>query len=209
MRWRIAKAHACICSIGRDHGRPLAQAGTTWCERASRRGGLRRIVRLCLPRRPLAPWPRRAKACGMTNRTRQHLLGTWKLIAAVREEIPSGIKTEFLGSTPIGYINYGADGRMLVLTVASERRKPAGSKATSAEVEALFRSMTSYGGTYTIDGNEITHHVDVSWNESWTGTEQKRIARFNGNRVYLSTPPSLDPITGTTSVRTMTWEKLG
>jgi hypothetical protein len=50
--------------------------------------------------------------------------------------------------------------------------------------------------------------VDVSWNESWTGTEQKRIARFEDNRVYLSTPPSLDPITGTTSVRNMTWEKL-
>jgi hypothetical protein len=32
--------------------------------------------------------------------------------------------------------------------VASGRRKPAGPKATSAEVEALFRSMTSYGGTY-------------------------------------------------------------
>ena len=31
--------------------------------------------------------------------------GTWKLIAAVREEIPSGIKTEFLGSKPVGYIN--------------------------------------------------------------------------------------------------------
>jgi hypothetical protein len=69
--------------------------------------------------------------------------------------------------------------------------------------------MTSYGGTYTIDGDEITHHVDVSWNEVWTGTEQKRRARFEGNRVYLSTPPSLDLITGTTSVRTMTWEKLG
>ena len=125
----------------------------------------------------------------MTNdRTRRHLLGTWKLVAAVREEIPSGIKTEFLGSKPIGYINYGADGRMLVLTVGSGRRKPAGSNATSAEVEALFRSMTSYGGTYTIDGNEITHHVDVSWNESWTGTAQKRIARFEDNRVL-----SLDP----------------
>jgi hypothetical protein len=157
-----------------------------------------------------APAPQRAKASGMSDDdNRQHLLGTWKLIAAVREEIPSGIKTEFLGSKPIGYINCGADGRMLVLTVASGRRKPAGSKATSAEVEALFRSMTSYGGTYTIDGNEITHRVDVSWNESWTGTEQKRLARFEDNRVYLSTPPSLDPITGTTSVRTMTWEKLG
>jgi len=90
---------------------------------------------------------------------RQHLLGTWKLITAVREEISSGTKTEFLGPNPVGYINYGADGRMLVLTVASGRGKPAGPKATSVEVEALFRSMTSYGGTYTIDGNEITHHV--------------------------------------------------
>ena len=143
------------------------------------------------------------------DETRQYLLGTWKLVAAVREEVASGTKTEFLGSKPVGYINYGADGRMLVLTVASGRHKPVRSKATSAEVEALFRSMTSYGGTYSIDGNEITHHVDVSWNESWTGTEQKRIARFEGNRVYLSTPPSLDPITGTMTVRTMTWEKLG
>ena len=57
--------------------------------------------------------------------------------------------------------------------------------------------------------NLITHHVDVSWNQSWTGTDQKRVARFEGNRVYLSTPPSVDPITGTKSVRTMTWEKLG
>jgi hypothetical protein len=143
------------------------------------------------------------------DQIRQHLLGTWKLITAVREEIPSGIKTQFLGSNPIGYINYAPDGRMLVLTVGSERRKPAGTKATSAEVEALFRSMTSYGGTYTINGDEITHHVDVSWNESWTGTNQKRVARFEGNRVHLSTPPSLDPLTGTMSTRTMTWEKLG
>ena len=180
MRSRIAEAEACI----REAASPLA---TTH----------------------FAPSRRRVKACDMSNDpTRQHLLGTWKLIAAVREEISSGTKTEFLGPNPVGYINYGADGRVLVLTVASGRRKPAGPKATSAEVEALFRSMTSYGGTYSIDGNEITHHVDVSWNQSWTGTDQKRIARFEGNRVYLSTPPSLDPITGTMSVRTMTWEKL-
>jgi hypothetical protein len=35
---------------------------------------------------------------------------------------------------------------------------------------------------------------------------QKRIARFEGNRVYLSTTPSLDA--GTMSMRTMTWEKV-
>jgi hypothetical protein len=140
--------------------------------------------------------------------TRQRLLGTWKLVAAVREDLPSGTKTDFLGPSPIGYLNYAPDGRMLVLNGGRGRRKPAGASATPNEAEALFRSMTSYGGTYTIDGNEITHHVDISWNESWTGTEQKRIARFDGNRAYLSTAPSVDPITGTFSVRTMTWEKL-
>ena len=89
------------------------------------------------------------------DHTRQHLLGTWKLLSAVREEIPSGAKSDLMGATPIGYINYAPNGRMMVLNVGSERRKPAGASATSAEAEALFRSMTSYAGTYTIDGNEI------------------------------------------------------
>ncbi len=146
----------------------------------------------------------------MSNeQTRRHILGTWKLLAAVREDIPSGAKTDLLGANPTGYINYAPDGRMMVLNVGSDRPKPAGGNATSAEAEALFRSMTGYAGTYTVDGNEITHHVEVSWNESWSGTRQKRFARFEGNRIYLSTPPSPDPLTGRMSVRTMTWEKVG
>jgi hypothetical protein len=143
------------------------------------------------------------------DQTRHHLLGTWKLLAAVREDISSGAKTDFLGSNPIGYINYAPDGRMMVVNVGNGRPKPAGANATAAEAEALFRSMTSYAGTYTIDGNEITHHVEISWNESWSGTQQKRFARFEGNRVYLSTAPSPDPLTGRMTVRTMTWEKVG
>jgi len=144
------------------------------------------------------------------DHTRQRLLGTWKLISVVREDIPSGAKTDLLGAHPIGFINYAPDGRMMVINVGEGRRKPAGATATAQEAEALFRTMNSYAGTYTISGDEITHHVDISWNEAWTGTAQKRFARFEGsNRVYLSTPPSPDPLTGTMSVRTMTWEKLG
>jgi len=46
-----------------------------------------------------APSRRRVKACDMANdSTRQHLLGTWKLITAVREEISSGTKTSFWGT---------------------------------------------------------------------------------------------------------------
>ena len=91
-------------------------------------------------------------------------------MSAVREDVSSGAKTDLLGANPVGYINYAPDGRMMVINVGGERPKPAAASATSAEAAALFRSMTSYAGTYTIDGDEITHHVDVSWNEgipSW------------------------------------------
>src|SRR4051794_41977435 len=103
---------------------------------------------------------------------RQRLLGTWKLIAAVREEIPSGTKTDFLGSSPTGYINYAPDGRMMVLNVGNGRRKPSGANATPAEAEALFRSMTSYGGTYTIGGNGGKTQDNVSWNQNRTATNK-------------------------------------
>ena len=143
-----------------------------------------------------------------SDAVRQRLIGTWKLVSATREDVASGIKTEFLGAGVTGFINYSPDGRMIVLNVGGGRQKPAGMQATAAEAEALFRSMTSYAGSYTIDGNVLTHRVDASWNEAWTGTEQKRIARFEGNRAYLSTLPSVDPITGAMTVRTMEWEKV-
>ena len=72
----------------------------------------------------------------------------------------------------------------------------------------MFRSVLAYAGTYTIEGNKVTHHVDISWNEVWTGTHQTRIARFDGDRVHLSTKPTPDPVDGRLSVRTMTWEKM-
>ena len=139
---------------------------------------------------------------------RDRLIGTWKLLSAEREDVASGTKTDFLGAGAIGFINYSPDGRMIVLNVSGGRPKPHGAQPTAAEAEALFRSMTSYAGTYTIDGNVLTHHVEASWNETWTGTEQTRIARFDGDRAYLSTPPSIDPITGRMSIRTMTWQKV-
>ena len=42
----------------------------------------------------------------------------------------------------------------------------------------------------------------------WGGTAQKRHARFDGERVHLSTEPTPDPVSGKMSVRTMTWEKV-
>ena len=136
------------------------------------------------------------------------LFGTWKLVSVIREEVPSGATMDLMGPSPQGFITYSADGRMMVILVRSDRKKPAANTATATEAENLFRSVISYAGTYTISGNEVTHHVDVSWNESWTGTKQIRIFKFDGNKVSLSTPVSPDPLDGKMSVRSLIWEKV-
>jgi hypothetical protein len=73
------------------------------------------------------------------------------------------------------------------------------------------KTTVAYGGLFAaieLGANPNPPPVARLENETWTGTKQKRIARFEGNRVYLSTTPSVDPLTGTMSTRTMTWEKV-
>ena len=51
---------------------------------------------------------------------------------------------------------------------------------TDRERTELFDSLTAYSGTYSFDGKSITHHLDISWNEIWTGTDQMRDVKLDG-----------------------------
>jgi hypothetical protein len=140
----------------------------------------------------------------------QAILGTWKLVSYVREELPSGAKSDVMGSHPSGYINYGRDGRMIVIIVGSDRSKPVGAVATPEEAGALIKSMLAYAGTYTInsEAKTVTHHIDISWDQSRTGTDHVRSYELEGDRFTLTTDPSTDPATGKKTVRTLIWERL-
>ena len=69
---------------------------------------------------------------------------------------------------------------MAVLT--AEGRKPA---ETDEERAALLRTMFAYTGIYRLDGDKFVTKVDVSWNEAWTGTEQARFYKIEGNRLDI------------------------
>jgi len=144
------------------------------------------------------------------NSIQQAILGTWRLVSYVREELPSGAKSDVMGAHPSGYINYGRDGRMIVIIVGSDRKKPAGAVATPDEAEALIRSMLAYAGTYTIDSEAktVTHHIEISWDQSRTGTDHVRSYTLEGTHMTLTTEPSTDPATGKKTVRTLIWERL-
>lgn len=144
------------------------------------------------------------------NSIQQQILGTWKLLSYVREEIPSGARSDVMGAHPSGYINYGRDGRMIVIIVGSDRKKPAGPVATPEEAEALIRSMLAYAGTYTLDteAKTVTHHIDVSWDQSRTSESHVRTFKLEGDQLTLTTEPSRDPATGKKTVRTLIWERV-
>jgi hypothetical protein len=145
-----------------------------------------------------------------TNSVQQVILGTWKLVSYMREEVPSGAKSDVMGAHPSGYINYGRDGRMMVMIVGGERKKPAGAVATPEEAQALLTSMLAYAGTYRIDtqAKTVVHHIDISWDQARTGTDQVRSYKLEGKRITLTTEPSADPATGKKTVRTVVWGKL-
>ena len=144
----------------------------------------------------------------MSDENARRFIGTWKLISAVREEHPSGEKVDQFGPGAIGFLNYSADGRMLALLVRGDRKRPARFPVSDEEAAGLFRGLVSYGGRYEVKGDEVFHYVDISANEIWTGSEQQRFFRFDGDRLRLSTPVNPDPIDGKISVRSMLWEKV-
>jgi hypothetical protein len=135
--------------------------------------------------------------------------GTWRLVSFTRTVLATGETTDIYGKSPRGFINYGPDGRMLVLIVSDKRPKPADlAKMTDQERVDLFKTTIAYGGTYSYDGKTVTHHVDISWNENWTGTDVVREVKFDGNKLMLSTRPAPASQDGKLITAVLTWERV-
>ena len=117
-------------------------------------------------------------------------LGTWKLVSVTFEYQDNGEKTRPYGAHPSGYLSYGADCRMNALIVREGRKPPAGDVPTAAEKAGLYDGVVAYAGTWSIVGDKVTHHVDISWNQAWTGTDQVRQFRIEGDRLYIRSVPA-------------------
>jgi hypothetical protein len=124
------------------------------------------------------------------------LIGTWKMVSWKRETVETGEVSDPVGPNPNGYISYAADGRMFAVVVSSTRDRPASVPPTDNEKVELFDTMLAYAGTYTFDDRKVVHDLDVSWNESWTGTKQVRFCALVGEQLSLVTDQIKDPATG-------------
>ena len=143
-----------------------------------------------------------------TSQAEDLVVGSWRLVSWVEVETESKAVHSVFGDDPTGVITYTPDGRMSLFIIDPKRTKPAGPKATDAEAVELYRTMIAYSGSYSIEGNKVTHKIEVSWNQAWTGTNQQRFVEVKDNQLTIKTPPIISPVSGKESVHTLMWERV-
>ena len=55
--------------------------------------------------------------------------------------------------------------------------------------------------------DKVIHHVDISWNEAWTGTDQVRPYKLEGNILTITTF-NKSPVDGREGSTVLVWEKV-
>ena len=139
----------------------------------------------------------------------EDLYGTWRLVSYTQEIVATGEKIDIFGKAPRGFLHYSRDGRMYAIVAKDGRPKPPDlTKMTDAERVELFKTVIAYGGTFTFDGKTVTYHVDISWNENWTGGNQVRNVRLEGRKLYISTNQQPRAIDGKLTIAVLEWEKV-
>jgi hypothetical protein len=139
---------------------------------------------------------------GMHNDT---LIGTWKLLFA-SSQTPSGERNEApYGPSPSGLLTYTADGRVTAL-ISYGGRKLLQARAAVEEQAEAFKTFLAYAGQYTLRGDQITHHIEVSSIQNYVNQDLVRTIRLAGDRIVLVTPPTL--VNGKVQTVELVWQRL-
>jgi len=134
------------------------------------------------------------------------LLGTWRLKSYIMTTAAGERLTPY-GEHPNGYLSYSADGRMQVIGTANGRIVPRDPAPTDEEIVTLHKTMFAYAGTYSVEAGRVIHHVDISWNQAWNGTDQERFYEVNGDTLTI-TARAIDADSGTQARYAVVWEKV-
>ena len=145
-----------------------------------------------------------ARARADDDELRQKIVGSWKLVSVVYENQETKARTPVLGEHPKGRQIATADGLWLALVTAEGRPVP----KTEEERAQALRTMIAYTGRYRIEGGKVMTKVEAAWNEAWVGGEQTRFVRFEGDRLFIESPPMPHPNRNNEVVRVIVvWER--
>lgn len=138
------------------------------------------------------------------------LVGTWKFISVTSTTETGQPITEPYGHNPTGILMYTADGRMMVMITNGGRKPFSISDRVSApanERAEAFATLVAYGGRYTVTGDKVIHHLEISAVPNFLNTDNVRtIVKLDGKHLTLRTPPFLKG--GRRVVEDLVWERM-
>jgi hypothetical protein len=139
----------------------------------------------------------------------EKLVGTWKLVSA-SSTTSTGERIEApYGVNPVGFLTYGADGRMTSL-ISYGGRKPlsfgGGTRSPQEEQAEAFNTFLAYAGRYTLSDDKVTHHVEISSIQNYANKDMVRGIKFESDRITLVTPPMA--VNGKIQTIELIWERL-
>jgi lipocalin-like protein len=136
------------------------------------------------------------------------LIGTWRLISWENRSVDGRVSYP-LGRDAVGYIMYNQDGYMSVAITRPNRAKFAAGDLLGGSTEEKAQAAdtyVSYCGQYEFRGDTVVHHVGLSLFPNWVGVEQERLVEITGNRLTLSTRPTL--LRGEEQTAHLVWERV-
>lgn len=140
----------------------------------------------------------------MAAPVRDRLIGSWRLVSYETRDADGRAGRPY--GDAVGRLAYDDRGNMAG-QVMRPGRAPVDIGAGSAQpVRAAYIGYIAYFGTYEIapDERSVIHQVEGSLNPSWVGGKQRRLLRFDGDRLVLSADVDKN---GVAVTHTLTWEK--
>src|SRR5208283_596556 len=144
----------------------------------------------------------------MIAHTSDNLAGTWKLVSATASNASGERGDSSFGPNPTGILIYTREGRMAVM-ISNSERKPFAADPFLASVEEraeAFTTFFAYSGRYSLTGDKLIHHVEISSLQDFVGMDQVRLIKFQGDRIVLVSPPM--SINRKTQTLELVWERV-
>jgi len=132
-------------------------------------------------------------------------LGIWKLVSFETEYQATGERRPLMGKNPIGYAIFTPEKRVMFFLEGEGRKAP----QTNEDRIVLHQTMIAYTGMYRFEGDKFITKVDGSWNPAWTGTDQVRFYKLEGDRLHIISAWAPNPLLPDRPVTRgyLTWER--
>ena len=134
------------------------------------------------------------------------LVGAWKLVSA-SSTTSSGERNETpYGAKPLGFLTYTAEGRVTAMISYDGRKSLSVGGGTVEQQAEAFKTFLAYAGRYTLSGNKVTHHVEISSIQNYVDRDLVRSVKFQGDQIILITPPTR--VNGKNQTIELVWQRL-